>query len=82
MLQLRSSVTMNSFKQNSGDDNFGEVLFEIFAIGNAVKVSAVHVATNTEVSVIGTPGMTEFTLKANALRKLRSVLAKNGLIRG
>ncbi len=67
---------MTGFKQNPGDE-FGEVLFEIFAMGNAVKVSAVHVDTNTEVSVIGAPGMTEFTLKANALRKLRSVLAKS-----
>lgn len=72
---------MTGFKQNAGDE-FGEVLFEIFAIGNAVKVSAVHVDTNTEVSVIGAPGMTEFTLKANALRKLRSVLAKSGGDRG
>jgi hypothetical protein len=69
---------MRSFKQNSGDEALGEVLFEIYAIGNAVKVSAVHVDTNTEVSVIGAPGMTEFTLKANALRKLRAVLAKGG----
>jgi hypothetical protein len=72
---------MNGFKQNS-DDALGEVLFEIFAMGNAVKVSAVHVETNTEVSVIGAPGMTEFTLKANALRKLRSVLAKGTQGRG
>ncbi len=46
---------MSGFKQNSGDDALGEVLFEIVTIGNAVKASAVHVATNTEVSVIGIP---------------------------
>ena len=72
---------MSGFKQNS-DDALGEVLFEIFVMGNAVKVSAVHVETNTEVSLIGAPGMTEFTLKANALRKLRSVLAKGAQSRG
>lgn len=72
---------MSGFKQNS-DDALGEVLFEIFVMGNAVKVSAVHVETNTEVSLIGAPGMTEFTLKANALRKLRSVLAKGTQSRG
>ncbi len=72
---------MSGFKQNS-DDALGEVLFEIFVMGNAVKVSAVHVQTNTEVSLIGAPGMTEFTLKANALRKLRSVLAKGTQSRG
>ena len=72
---------MSGFKQNS-DDALGEVLFEIFVMGNAVKVSAVHVETNTEVSLIGAPGMTEFTLKANAVRKLRSVLAKGAQSRG
>ena len=72
---------MSGFKENSGG-GLGEVLFEIIAIGNAVKVSAVHVETNTEVSVVGTPAMTEFTLKANALRKLRSVLAKGGRVPG
>ncbi len=72
---------MSGIKQNS-DDALGEVLFEIFVMGNAVKVSAVHVETNTEVSLIGAPGMTEFTLKANALRKLRSVLAKGTQSRG
>ena len=75
---------MSGFKQNSGDggDLGGEVLFEIAQIGNAVKVSACHVDTNTEVSVIGMPGMTEFTLKANALRKLRMVLAKGARSEG
>jgi hypothetical protein len=58
-------------------DGLGEVLFEILTVGNAVKVSAVHVATNTEVSIIGAPTMSEFTLKTNALRKLRAALARD-----
>ena len=66
---------MTDSKQNPDDDP-SEVLFEIVTVGNAVKVSVVHVATNTEVSIMGTPGMTDFTLKANALRKLRAALAR------
>ena len=66
---------MTGSKQHSDDDP-GEVLFEIVTIGNAVKVSAVHVASNTEVSVMGMPGMSDSTLKANALRKLRAVLER------
>ena len=66
---------MTDSKQN-WDDDPSEVLFEILTVGNAVKVSAVHVASNTEVSVMGMPGMSEFTLKANALRKLRAALVR------
>ena len=54
----------------------GEVLFEFRQIGNSVKVSAVHVATNTEISIVGAAGAGEHALKAAALRKLRYVLAK------
>ena len=58
------------------DPALGEVLFEFLRVGNAVKVSAVHVATNIEVTVIGAPAMSPFTLKANALRKLKAALAR------
>ncbi len=68
-------ISMTDSKQNWSDDA-NEVLFEIVVMGNAVKVSAVHVATNTEVVVMGSPAMTEFTLKQNALRKLRAALAR------
>lgn len=54
----------------------GEVLFEFRQIGNAVKVSAVHVATNTEVSIVGPAGAGEQALKQSALRKLQYVLAR------
>jgi hypothetical protein len=69
---------MTGFKQNSDDEGLGEVLFEFVTIGNAVKVSALHVATNTEVAVVGAPSMSAFTLKANALRKLKAALARGG----
>lgn len=59
-------------KRNRG----GEVLFEMVRLGNAVKVSALHVATNTEVSVVASAHTTPYSLKANALRKLRAALAK------
>jgi hypothetical protein len=67
---------MTGSKQNAGYP-LGEVLFEFVTIGNAVKVSAIHVATNTEVSIMGAPAMSQYTLKANALRKLRAALVRN-----
>ena len=61
---------------SSDDTVSGEVLFEFVTVGTAVKVSAVHVPTNTEVSLMGSAAMSEFTLKANALRKLRAALQR------
>jgi hypothetical protein len=54
----------------------GEVLFEIIRKGNAVQVSAVDVATNTEVSIMGPAGASSLALQNAALQKLRYVLAK------
>ena len=71
---------MNDFKRNTlpTDDQpqLGEVLFEIAFVGNAVKVSAIDPVTNTEVSVMGSPHMTFYTLKINAIRKLKRALIK------
>jgi hypothetical protein len=53
-----------------------EVLFEIVRKGNAVQVSAVHVGTNTEVSVMGPAGASTAALQEAALRKLKYVLTK------
>ena len=55
----------------------GEVIFEFRRIGNAVKVSAIHVPSNTEVSIVGSAGAGEQPLKAAALQKLRYVIEKN-----
>jgi len=53
-----------------------EVLFELRQIGNTVKVTAIDVATNTEVSTMGPPSAGEHALKTAALRKLEYVLAE------
>jgi hypothetical protein len=59
------------------DPDLGEVLFEVKVIGNAVKVSALDPSTNTEVCVVGSAYASPYSLKMNALRKLKSVLRKN-----
>ncbi len=57
----------------------GEVLFEFIAIGSAVRVSAIHVPTNTEVVLMGSAAMSQYTLKVNAMRKLRAALQRQSL---
>ncbi|MBT5049709.1 MAG: hypothetical protein HOM58_14510 [Rhodospirillaceae bacterium] len=54
----------------------GDVLIEIWQVGNAVKVSAIDVATGTEVSIVGSPSTSEETLKRTAVNKLNYVLRK------
>ena len=66
---------MNDFRQSTEDES-GEVLLELVTLGNAVKVSALHVASNIEVSVVGSVHTSPYSLKVNALRKLRAALAK------
>lgn len=58
----------------SGDGN--EVLIEILQVGNAVKVIAVDPETGVEVSIVGSPSMSEEILKRNAVKKLQYVLEK------
>ncbi len=53
-----------------------EVLFELRQIGNSVKITAIDVATNTEVSTLGPASAGQHTLKMHALRKLEYVLAE------
>ena len=53
-----------------------EVLFEFVRHGNAVRVSALHVATNTEVTIMGPANAPQIALQNTALQKLRYVLAK------
>lgn len=59
------------------DIDQGEVLFEVRQVGNAVKVSAIDPVTNTEVCVVGSINASPYTLKMNAVRKLRMVLRRN-----
>ena len=63
--------------QNSETDpEMGEVLFEVRVLGNAVKVSALDPVSNTEVCVMGSAHTSPYSLKMNALRKLKSVLRR------
>lgn len=57
-----------------------EVLFEIFPIGNLVRVTAMDVKTMTEISIQGPKSAPETTLKMNALKRLEYVMRKKGLI--
>lgn len=54
-----------------------EVLFKLHQIGNSVRVAAIDPHTGTEVVVVGSPHMSLYSLKINAIRKLRYVMAKN-----
>ncbi|MBK18319.1 MAG: hypothetical protein CMM52_05725 [Rhodospirillaceae bacterium] len=55
-----------------------EVLIEIMQVGNAVKVIAVDPKTGLEVSIVGSPSMSEEMLKRNAVKKLTYMLEKQG----
>ena len=62
-----------------GSESAGrEILYELRQVGNVVKVTAIDVATNTEVSTMGPVAAGEHGLKAAALRKLDYVLAQRG----
>jgi hypothetical protein len=56
----------------------GEILFEFRRLGDLVKVSAVHVDSNTEISLAGPAAVGEHSLKFAAMRKLAYVMAKTG----
>ena len=57
-----------------------EVIFEFHPIGNIVRVTAMDVATMTEISIQGPAGAPEKTLKLNALKRLEYVMRKRGLL--
>jgi len=57
-----------------------EVIIEFFPVGNLVKVSAMVVATLTEISIQGPSNAPEELLKRNAVKRLEYVLKKKGLI--
>ena len=58
------------------ETDLGEVLFEFHRIGNVVKVSAIHVDSNTEICLVGAPSAGEYALKRAAVRKLVYVLGR------
>ena len=55
-----------------------EVIFEFYQVGTSVKVTAVDPASYTEVSMVGSPQVSEHELMRLARRKLEFVLAKKG----
>lgn len=57
-----------------------EVIIEYKPVGAYVKVSAMDVATLTEISVQGPNTSTEDALKRNALKRLEYVLKKKGIL--
>jgi uncharacterized protein DUF6898 len=54
--------------------NGDEVYFELIAIGHSVKVTAIHAASGTEVSVIGPASAARSDLERLALQKLKARL--------
>jgi phage head maturation protease len=51
-------------------------IIEFHQIGNAVKVSALDPRTLIEVSMVGTPGLSDAALTRLVVRKLEYVIAK------
>lgn len=61
----------------SGAGGRREVIFEFSPIGGSVKVTAVDVATGTEVSVVGPATASQNELERIALQKLRYRLGRD-----
>ncbi len=57
-----------------------EIIVEFFPVGSLVKVTAMDVATLTEISIQGPKTASEETLKLNALKRLEYVLKKKAII--
>ena len=57
-----------------------EVIFELRPVGSIMRVSAMDVATMTEISIQGPVNAGEAVLKRNALLRLEYVLRKEGKI--
>ncbi len=57
-----------------------EIIIEFHPVGAVVKVSAIDVATLTEISIQGPASAGEETLKRNAVKRLEYVMRKKGLV--
>ena len=55
----------------------GDIIIEFYQVGAYVKVTAVDIATYTEVSIVGDPTRSEAALKRAAIRKLDYVLERD-----
>lgn len=58
-------------------DQNDEILMQMMAIGNTLKVNAVHVPTGTEVSFMAPKNTPMLSLKMMARKKLEYVIRKN-----
>lgn len=56
------------------------VIVEFTQVGHYIKVSAVDPVTFTEVSIVGDPAASQDHLERLAVRKLRYVMIKRGLL--
>jgi hypothetical protein len=54
--------------------NSDEVYFELIAIGHSVKVTAIHAASGTEVSIVGPASAARSDLERLAIQKLAARL--------
>jgi hypothetical protein len=57
-----------------------EVIFEFFPVGQYMRVTAMDVASLTEIAIQGPVGAGDDVLKRNALKRLEYVLKKKGII--
>ena len=53
-----------------------QVIYEIYQIGNSVKVTAVDPASMVEAAIVGPATASRLQLQRNALKKLKYVLNK------
>ncbi|MBO4519596.1 MAG: hypothetical protein J5787_00140 [Alphaproteobacteria bacterium] len=58
-------------------DRNDEILMQMTAIGNTLKVTAIHVPTGTEVSFMAPKNTPMLSLKMMARKKLEYVIKKN-----
>jgi len=58
-------------------DRNDEILMQMTAIGNTLKVTAIHVPTGTEISFMAPKNTPMLSLKMMARKKLEYVIRKN-----
>lgn len=59
-----------------GEGQGEEVLIEFVTLGNAVRVTAIHVGTGTEATIVGPATASRAALEAAVHRKLAYVMGK------
>jgi hypothetical protein len=59
-------------------DALGEVIFEYVQFGGSVRVTAIHAATGTEVTLSAPVSLSSFEMQKLGLQKLKYVLKKKG----